>query len=250
MEQYGLIGYPLDHSFSKSYFNDKFIAEAIEAEYVNFEIPTIKEFKSVIKNHPDLKGLNVTIPYKELVIPYLDHLSENAKLIGAVNVVKIERNKSKTKLTGYNSDIIGFKESIDPLLQAHHQRALILGTGGAAKAIYYGLTQLGVIATYVSREKTAPTVLTYEELNADIMDVNTVIVNCTPVGMWPHVDESPLIPYELLTEKHLLYDLLYNPDETLFMKKGKAQGATVKNGLEMLLLQAFASWEFWQGTRK
>jgi shikimate dehydrogenase len=250
MEQYGLIGYPLEHSFSRSYFNDKFLAEDIDAKYINFEIPSIKEFKSVIKNNPQLKGLNVTIPYKEQVIPYLDQLSENARLIGAVNVVKMERNKGKTKLLGFNSDIIGFKESLEPLLQPHHQRALILGTGGAAKAIYYGLTQLGIIATYVSREKNAKTVLTYEELDADILDVNTIIVNCTPVGMWPNVDECPVIPYELLSEKHLLYDLLYNPDETLFMTKGKAQGATVKNGLEMLLLQAFASWEFWQGTRK
>jgi shikimate dehydrogenase len=250
MEQYGLIGYPLKHSFSKSYFNDKFAAESIDAEYTNFEIPSIKEFKSIIKNNHRLKGLNVTIPYKEQVIPFLDHLSENAQLIGAVNVVKIERNKGKTKLTGFNSDIIGFKESIEPLLQTHHQRALILGTGGSAKAVYYGLTQLGIIATFVSREKKSKTTLTYEELDSDIMDVNKIIVNCTPVGMWPNVDECPAIPYELLTSEHLLYDLLYNPDETLFMRKGKEQEANVKNGLEMLLLQAFASWEFWHGTRK
>ncbi|GHT11313.1 shikimate 5-dehydrogenase [Bacteroidia bacterium] len=250
MEQYGLIGYPLEHSFSKSYFNDKFKAEAIDAEYINFEIPSIKEFKSIIKGNPQLKGLNVTIPYKEQVIPYLDQLSENAKLIGAVNVIKIERSKSKTKLTGYNSDIIGFKESIEPLLQPQHERALVLGTGGAAKAVYYGLTQLGIIATYVSREKTSKTMLTYKELDAGILNVNTIIVNCTPVGMWPNTGECPAIPYELLNEKHLLYDLLYNPDETLFMAKGKAQGAAVKNGLEMLLLQAFAGWEFWHGTRK
>jgi shikimate dehydrogenase len=197
-----------------------------------------------------LKGLNVTIPYKEQVIPFLDQLSENARLIGAVNVVKVERNKGKTKLMGFNSDIIGFKESIEPLLQAHHQRALILGTGGAAKAVYYGLKQLGIIPTYVSREKKSKTVLTYDELDADVLSVNTVIVNCTPVGMWPNADEYPAIRYELLDENHLLYDLLYNPDETQFMKKGKEQGATVKNGLEMLLLQAFASWEFWHGTRK
>jgi shikimate dehydrogenase len=250
MEQYGLIGYPLKHSFSKGYFNDKFAAENVGAEYINFEISSIKEFKSIIKNNPQLKGLNVTIPYKEQVIPFLDQLSENAKLIGAINVVKIDHSKGKTKLTGFNSDIIGFKESIEPLLQAQHQRALILGTGGSAKAIYYGLKQLGVIATFVSRKKESKTTLTYEELNADIISGNKIIVNCTPVGMWPNIDECPTIPYELLTSEHLLYDLLYNPDETLFMKKGKEQGATVKNGLEMLLLQAFASWEFWQGIRK
>jgi len=248
MDQYGLIGNPLKHSFSQGFFNDKFRAENIDAEYINFEIPTIEEFKSVIKNNPQLKGLNVTIPYKEQVIPYLDKLSENAQLIGAVNVVKIERTKKgkAKKLTGYNSDIIGFKNSIEPLLQLHHTQALILGTGGSAKAIYYGLKQLGVEGTYVSREKTRNTVLTYPELNEEIIKTHTVIVNCTPVGMWPDVDDCPKIPYQLLTKEHLLYDLLYNPNETLFMKKGKEQGAKVKNGLEMLLLQAYASWEFWK----
>jgi shikimate dehydrogenase len=247
MDQYGLIGNPLKHSFSQGFFNDKFRAEKIDAEYKNFEIPTIEEFKSIIKNNPQLKGLNVTIPYKEQVIPYLDQLSENAQLIGAVNVVKIERlKKGKTKLMGYNSDIIGFKNSIEPLLQPHHTRALILGTGGSAKAVYYGLKQLGVEGTYVSREKTPSTVLTYSELNEEVMKTHTVIVNCTPVGMWPDVDDCPKIPYPLLTKEHLLYDLLYNPNETLFMKKGKEHGAKVKNGLEMLLLQAFASWEFWK----
>jgi shikimate dehydrogenase len=246
MDQYGLIGNPLKHSFSKGFFNDKFAAENIAAEYINFEIPSIKEFKSIIKNNPSLKGLNVTIPYKEQVIPYLDQLSENARLIGAVNVVKIERNKGKIKLTGFNSDIIGFKESIEPLLHPLHKRALVLGTGGSAKAVFYGLKQLGIIPAYVSRRKRSKTVFTYQELNEDILDVHTIIVNCTPVGMWPLVDECPAIPYSLLGERHLLYDLLYNPNETLFMKKGKEQGAAVKNGLEMLLLQAFAGWDFWK----
>lgn len=230
-----------------SYFNDKFAAEQIDAEYVNFEIPSIREFKTIVKDHPNLKGLNVTIPYKEQVIPYLDQLSENAKKIGAVNVIKIERNKGKVKkLTGFNSDIIGFKKSLEPLLQPHHRKALVLGTGGAAKAIYYGLQQLGITPTYVAREKQSPDILTYDELNEHDMATHTIIVNCTPVGLWPHVDERPKIPYEYLTGEHLLYDLLYNPNETLFMKSGAEQGATVKNGLEMLLLQAFASWEFWQ----
>jgi len=247
MDQYGLIGYPLKHSFSMSYFNDKFAAEQIDAEYVNFEIQSIREFQTILKDHPNLKGLNVTIPYKEQVIPYLNQLSENAKMIGAVNVIKIERNKGKIKkLTGFNSDIIGFKKSLEPLLQPHHKKALVLGTGGAAKAIYYGLQQLGITPTYVAREKQSNTTLTYDELNAHDMATHTVIVNCTPVGLWPHVDERPKIPYECLTSEHLLYDLLYNPNETLFMKSGAEQGATVKNGLEMLLLQAFASWEFWQ----
>jgi shikimate dehydrogenase len=250
MEQYGLIGNPLKHSFSKSFFNDKFKEENIDAQYVNFEIPFIKELQSIIKNNPLLKGLNVTIPYKEQVIPFLDQLSENARLIGAVNVIKIDRNKGKIKLTGFNSDIIGFKESIAPLLQPHHKQALILGTGGSAKAIYYGLKQLGIATTYVSREKKLISSLNYNELTQEIVEENTVIVNCTPVGMWPKVDESPNIPYQWINEQHLLYDLLYNPNETLFMKKGAEQGATVKNGLEMLLLQAFASLDFWQGVRK
>ena len=246
-DQYGLIGNPLKHSFSKGFFNDKFAAENIDAEYVNFEIPAIEEFNSIIKNNPRLKGLNVTIPYKEQVIPCLDRLSENVQLIGAVNVIKIERGKKgKTLLTGYNSDIIGFKNSIESLLQTHHKQALILGTGGSAKAVYYGLKQLGVAGTCVSRKKTSADVLTYTELNEEIIQTNTVIVNCTPVGMWPNVDDCPRIPYHLLTDKHLLYDLLYNPGETLFMKKGKEQKATVTNGLEMLLLQAFASWDFWK----
>jgi len=245
MDKYGLIGFPLKHSFSKDYFNSKFASEKIDAEYINFEIDSIKELKSIIQNNPELKGINVTIPYKEQVIPYLDNLSENARLIGAVNVIKIERQKKKVILKGFNSDIIGFKQSIEPLLQQRHTQALILGTGGSAKAVFYGLQQLGINSTYVSRSKTSDNILTYSELSPEIIKAHTVIVNCTPVGMWPNTDECPNIPYNLLTEEHLLYDLLYNPDETLFMKKGEERGATVKNGLEMLLLQAFAGWNFW-----
>jgi len=227
------------------FFNEKFASENIDAEYRNFEIPKIKEVKKIIKENKNLRGLNVTIPYKELVIPYLDALSENAKAIGAVNVIKIDRKKSSARLTGYNSDIIGFKQSLEPMLKPHHKRALVLGTGGAAKAVFHGLKQLDIIPTYVSREKKNKTTLTYSEIDADVMETNTVIVNCTPVGMFPNVDECPIIPYNLLTSNHILYDLLYNPDETLFMKRGKEYGATTKNGLEMLLLQAFAAWEFW-----
>ena len=249
MEKYGLIGYPLGHSFSKNFFNDKFQAENIEAEYVNFEISSIQELKSVITNNPDLRGLNVTIPYKEQVIPFLDKISDQVKLIGAVNVIAFERLKGKLKLIGYNSDIIGFKNSIEPLLTPDHKKALVLGTGGSAKAIYYGLKQLGVEPTFVSREKTSPDVLTYDDLLPEIMESHQVIVNCTPVGMWPNIEDCPNIPYHLLTESHLLYDLLYNPNETLFMKRGKEHEAVVKNGLEMLLLQAFASWDFWQESK-
>ena len=201
----------------------------------------------VVEENPNLCGLNVTIPYKEQVIPYLDELDKDTAKIGAVNVIKIIRQpKGKTKLVGYNSDIIGFTRSIEPLLTPVHTHALILGTGGASKAIHRGLENLGVKATFVSRTKKSDEVLTYRELTPEVMQQYKVIVNCTPVGMYPKVDECPDIPYDLLTPEHLLYDLLYNPDETLFMKKGRAQGATVKNGLEMLLLQAFAAWEIWQ----
>ena len=247
MDKYGLIGYPLKHSFSIVYFNEKFKAENIDAEYVNFEIPRIEEFMEVVEENPNLCGLNVTIPYKEQVIPYLDELDKDTAKIGAVNVIKIIRQpKGKVKLVGYNSDIIGFTRSIEPLLKPDvHTHALILGTGGASKAIFRGLENLSIKSTFVSRTKKNDEVMTYEELTPEVMQQYKIIVNCTPVGMYPKVDECPAIPYDQLTTDHLLYDLLYNPDETLFMKKGRAQGATVKNGLEMLLLQAFAAWEIW-----
>ena len=246
MDKYGLIGYPLKHSFSIGYFNEKFQAENIDAEYVNFEIPRIEDFMEVIEENPNLCGLNVTIPYKEQVIPYLDELDKDTAKIGAVNVIKIIRpSKGKIKLVGYNSDIIGFTQSIEPLLQPHHTKALILGSGGASKAVYHGLANLGIRSTFVSRTKKSDNILTYSELTPEIMQEHTVIVNTTPLGMYPKVDFCPDIPYDQLTPNHLLYDLLYNPSETLFMKKGMERGATVKNGLEMLLLQAFAAWEIW-----
>lgn len=246
MDKYGLIGYPLGHSFSKTFFNQKFEAENIDAEYVNFEIPNIKDIKNVLKENPGLKGLNVTLPYKTQIIPYLDDIDEDARRIGAVNVIKFTRGLfGKIKLKGYNSDIIGFKQSIEPLLNQSHRKALILGTGGASRAVFQGLKQLGIGSTLVSRQA-KDFCITYEEISPKILEQYTVIVNTTPLGMYPHIDECPPIPYHLLTPHHLLYDLLYNPDETLFMKKGKEQGATVKNGLEMLLLQAFAAWDIWQ----
>lgn len=246
MQKYGLLGYPLGHSFSRTYFNQKFEAEKIDAQYLNFEIPNIKEIKNVLRENPELKGLNVTIPYKEQVIPYLDDLDEDAQVIGAVNVIKFTKGLfGKTKLVGYNSDIIGFKQSIDPLLKETHKKALILGTGGASKAVLQGLKQLGVASTLVSR-KPKEFCITYEGITPEIMEQYTVIVNTTPLGMFPNINECPNIPYDQLTPDHLLYDLLYNPDETLFMIKGKEKGAVVKNGLEMLLLQAFAAWEIWQ----
>lgn len=244
MDKYGLIGYPLRHSFSIGYFNEKFRAEAINAEYINFELEKLDNFKEILVENPTLKGLNVTIPYKEKIIPFLDELDKDTAAIGSVNVIKIVHRKNKVKLVGYNSDIIGFTQSMEPLLQPHHKKALILGTGGAAKSSYHGLKNLGVECKYVSRSKQEG-MLTYEELTPEIMKEYTVIVNCTPVGMFPKVDFCPDIPYDQLTEKHLLYDLLYNPNVTLFMKKGMEQGAVTKNGLEMLLLQAFAAWDIW-----
>lgn len=244
-ELYGLIGHPLGHSFSENFFNQKFKSENIDAKYVNFDIPSIKDVTNIIKENKNIKGLNVTIPYKEQIIPFLDEIDSNAALIGAVNVIRFISNKNgEVKLKGYNSDVIGFCDSLKPLLSTHHTHALVLGTGGAAKAITYGLKSLGIESIYVSRTKQDGS-LTYEELSPEIMEKYKVIVNTSPVGMYPHVDNCPNIPYELLTPQHLCYDVIYNPDVTLFMKKAQEQGAVIKNGLEMLLLQAFAAWEIW-----
>lgn len=242
MNTYGLIGYPLGHSFSRKFFTEKFEKEGIDAQYLNFEIPSIEEFPEIIKNNPELRGLNVTIPYKQQVMQYLHNISEEASAIGAVNVVRVRDGH----LTGFNSDVIGFVESIRPLLKPHHKKALILGTGGASKAIHYGLEKkLGMETLFVSRTAREG-MITYDDITPETLQTYPVIVNCSPVGMYPHVDECPALPYEALNENNLLYDLVYNPLETLFMKKGAAQGATVKNGLEMLHLQAIASWEFWE----
>lgn len=244
MEQYGLLGFPLKHSFSKKFFTDKFLNENRDATYINFEISDIAELKNIIDTHPNLKGLNVTIPYKEQVIPLLDNLSPEAEAIGAVNVIQIKRTENGIHLKGFNSDIIGFKKSIAPLLLSKHQNALILGTGGASKAVVVGLKQLGIKTKFVSRKK-KDNMLTYEELTPEIISQYQIIVNCTPCGMFPHTEECPSLPYDVLTSEHLLYDLIYNPEETLFLKKGREQGAVIKNGLEMLHLQALASWDFW-----
>ena len=245
MDQYGLIGFPLGHSFSRSYFNERFRKERINAEYLNFEIPTIENFPDILKSNPSLKGLNVTIPYKEKIIPYLDELSIEASSIKAVNVIKIRKNNYKTELIGHNTDVIGFTQSLKPLLKPHHTKALVLGTGGASKAVCHGLNLLGIDYQYVSRHE-SETAISYEQLTPQIMAEHEVIVNCTPIGMYPHTEECPNIPYEQLTPNHLLFDLIYNPDVTLFMQKGIQQGAIAKNGLEMLKLQAIAAWEIWQ----
>lgn len=240
MTKYGIIGYPLGHSFSKGFFTEKFARESINAQYLNFEIPDVAMLPNVLRNNPELRGLNVTLPHKQAVIPLLDEMSEEAKEIGAVNVIRVRNGKLK----GFNSDIIGFTNSIKPLLMPHHKKALILGTGGASKAIRVGLNRLGIEWTYVSRSP-RESMITYEDITAETLQAYTVIVNCSPVGMFPNVAQAPDIPYDCLSDKHLLFDLVYNPEETLFMKKGREQGATVKNGLEMLHLQAVASWDFW-----
>lgn len=252
MKEYGLIGHPLGHSFSKKFFTDKFCREGIDASYANFDIPDASMLMDIIQEHPNLVGVNCTIPHKESVMQILDSITPEAQEIGAVNVIKILRSKEHStgtsernfKLIGYNSDIIGFKQSIAPLLNAYHRNALILGTGGAAKAVAVGLRQLGLTHTYVSRSPKEGC-LTYEDITTETMGKFQVIVNCTPVGMFPHTDEAPQLPYEALTPQHILFDLIYNPEETLFLRKGREKGATTKNGMDMLRLQALAAWDIW-----
>ena len=244
MKKYGLLGYPLGHSFSPGYFNEKFQNEGIDATYEKFELPAITDMQAVIDYTPDLGGFNVTLPYKEKIMSFLDNIAPEARAIGAVNVVKVKHDGNRTHLYGYNSDVIGFTRSIQPLLLPAHKKALILGTGGASKAINYGLKQLGLETLLVSRSEKDNTIM-YSQITPELLQEYLVVVNCTPSGMFPHFDECPDIPYEALTPRHLLYDLIYNPDETIFLKKGKEQGATTKNGLEMLLLQAEAGWEIW-----
>lgn len=211
MDKYGLIGYPLGHSFSKSYFNEKFENEGINAEYINFEIPTLDSLPEILASNPELKGLNVTIPYKEKVISYLDSISPEARAIGAVNVIRVDHKGNDTYLKGFNSDVIGFTKSIEPLLERFHKKALILGTGGASKAVNFGLKSLGLETVFVSRFE-RPGTIQYSQITPDIIQEYNVIVNCTPCGMYPHIDECPQLPYEAMTSKNILYDLLYNPD--------------------------------------
>lgn len=243
---YGLIGEKLGHSFSQRFFTEKFAAERIDAEYRNFELHDIGDLMELLAEYPTIAGLNVTIPYKQLVIPYLDSLNEVAAEVGAVNVVKIDRSDDDEPiLTGFNSDVIGFAESIKPMLQGDFNRkALVLGTGGASHAVVYALRGMGIEPTLVSRH-TGDNVITYDDLTPEVMASHTVIVNTTPLGMYPASDTFPPIPYRLITKHHICFDLVYNPLETEFMKRAAAQGAIVKNGLEMLHLQAVESWRIW-----
>ena len=244
MKKYGLVGYPLGHSFSMGYFNEKFKNEAINAVYENFEIPDIQDITTVIGSNPDLAGFNVTIPYKEKVMDYLDYIAPEAAEIGAVNVIKVTHNGERAVLKGFNSDVVGFVNSIKPLLRPLHKKALVLGTGGASKAVEYGLRKLGLETIKVSRTEKDNTI-TYGQVTPELLSEYKVIVNCTPCGMAPHFDECPNLPYDSIDDSFLLYDLIYNPEETLFLRKGKEKDATVKNGLEMLLLQAEEGWNIW-----
>lgn len=241
-KKFGLIGKNIAYSFSKKYFTEKFSSDLFDDfTYENFDIESINDFPEILKNNPDLKGLNVTIPYKEAIIPFIDTLSDKAFKIGAVNVIRFTK---KGNLKGYNSDWYGFKQSLEPLLQPHHKRALILGTGGAAKAVAFALEQLGIFYTFVSREATE-NAIDYDRINVTTFDNFQIIINCTPLGTSPNVKEFPPIPYQFFTDKHIAFDLIYNPEETQFLKKAKKKGAVTKNGYEMLVFQAEKAWKIW-----
>jgi shikimate dehydrogenase len=245
MNLLGLVGYPLTHSFSVDYFAKKFAREKIrDYEYLNFPIDNISKFPLLLDEQPDLTGLNVTIPYKEKIIPYLNELDPTAAKIGAVNTVKIARDNRKKHLSGYNTDAYGFHHSLTPVLQKKHTGALILGTGGASKAVAYVFDQLGIDFLFVSRTPSKGQT-SYREISLPIISKHLIIVNTSPLGTYPDVDTYPDIPYDLLTPDHILYDLVYNPPETAFLRFGREKGATCINGQKMLELQAEKSWEIW-----
>lgn len=245
MKKYGLLGFPLTHSFSKQYFTEKFEREKIDSSYENFEIDSINKFPGIIKNNPEIVGLNVTIPYKEQVIPFLHEVNESAREVGAVNTIKVSRTASGVFLKGFNTDTFGFENSLKPLLQPWHTKALILGTGGASKALKYILKKLGIGYLSASIEELKDNEIRYEDIDAQIMREHLLIINATPLGTYPKTETFAPIPYEFIGGKHLLFDLVYNPEVTQFLAKGKAQGATIKNGYEMLLGQAKKSYEIW-----
>ena len=248
MRKFGIIGYPLAQSASPAFFNGKFADEGIDACYIPFEIESIEELPRILKENPELCGFNVTIPYKIDVMRYLESMSDEAREIDAVNVVKVTHDADgKPHLTGHNSDVIGFTRSLKPLVEGKHSKALILGTGGVSKAVACSLRRLGIEFMFVSR-KAGTGAIAYSDITKEIMESHTLIVNCTPLGMTGHgVDLCPDIPYPMLSDRHLLYDVVYNPEETLFLRKGAEQGAATKSGYEMWYLQALASWEIWNG---
>ena len=240
MKIFGLIGRNIDYSFSRTYFSEKFKQHHLDCMYQNFDLNSMEEFPYIFDSQ-NIYGLNVTIPYKEDIIPYLDALDHEAESIGAVNTIKIKNNK----LIGFNTDHYGFKTSLIPHLNSTHKKALILGTGGASKAVVYALTSLGIETTFVSRSKKTKGILNYKDLTITDIEQHTLIVNCTPLGTYPNIEESPPIPYSGIKKKHLLYDLIYNPIETKFLSSGKKVNAKTLNGLKMLQLQAEKSWEIW-----
>ncbi len=244
MNTYGLIGNPVEHSFSEKYFTEKFKREKIEAKYKTFKLKDITELQDIIKKEGDLKGLNVTIPFKEEVIPFLDEVEAQAESIGAVNTIKFEDGKR----IGYNSDVFGFMKSLFPLIEKQHTNALVLGTGGASKAIVHALHSLGIDYKMVSRSPKTNQ-FSYEEIDEDIMNEYKLIINCTPLGTYPKTEESPAIPYKFLTPQHLLYDLTYNPPITQFLANGQQRGCKIFNGQKMLEFQAERSWEIWNEKR-
>ena len=240
--KYGLLGKNIDYSFSKKYFTDKFsLFHFDNCEYLNFDIPKLEDFTSIIGNTKGLKGLNVTIPYKQSILPFLHKLSKNAAKIGAVNTITVSK---KGKLKGYNTDYFGFKKSLKPLLKEHHKKAIILGTGGASKAVAYALQKLKIEYDFVSREPNEYQ-LSYEDLNAEIFKEYHIIINTTPLGTFPNIEECPTLDYSLFTKKHIAFDLVYNPEETAFLKNAAANKAVIKNGYEMLVFQAEKAWLIW-----
>ena len=246
MRKFGLIGYPLSHSFSKTYFTKKFHREKlINCEYANYAIESIELLPEIIKNNSELHGLNVTIPYKEDVLQYLDDLHEDVRKIGAVNTIKIIQEEGSAKLMGFNTDAYGFYHSLKPFLKQSHKSALILGTGGASKAVAFSLQKLGIDFLFCSRTPSATNHLAYKDLTEEIINKYKVIINTSPIGMYPDIDKYPDIPYPFINNEHILYDLIYNPETTSFLKKGEKQGAIVINGMKMLELQAEKAWEIW-----
>ncbi len=240
MRQYGLIGYPLTHSFSKRYFDEKFIKENIEAEFFNFQIKEISEVEKVFTDHPQLKGLSVTIPHKKNIIRYTNQFSDVVRDTGACNCIKILADKK----IGYNTDVVGFEKSFKKKLLQYHKKALILGTGGAAVAVEYVLKKLGIAYFFVSRNKQKNTFL-WQQLNKTVIEEFTIIINCTPLGTYPETEQSPAIPYQYLTPNHYLFDLVYNPPLTKFLQYGKQQKCIIENGYEMLAIQAEENWRVW-----
>ncbi|WP_339836241.1 shikimate dehydrogenase [uncultured Flavobacterium sp.] len=241
-KKYGLVGKDISYSFSKKHFTEKFTAYHFDnCEYLNFDISSIKEFPEIFAKNKGLKGLNVTIPYKEEIIPYLDSLSKNAKKIGSVNTIVINKQK---KLIGYNTDFYGFKKSLKPLLESHHTKALILGTGGASKGIAFALKKLNIEYDFVSRNPNEFQI-SYDEIDSALFEDYSIIINTTPVGTFPNIEDCPKFDYSLLSKKHIAFDLVYNPEESMFLKKAKEQGAITKNGYDMLVFQAEKSWKIW-----